>query len=122
MLFATNVAIKSLVSIRNYIALKQCIMCGEHRAGLVSIRNYIALKRISPVLIFSPGLVSIRNYIALKQIALSSRLIYVFSIHTKLHRSKTSHACLFCSGSFSIHTKLHRSKTISDKLMGHVRV
>ena len=36
-----------------------------------------------------------------------------FSIHTKLHRSKTAHKARLFAGWFSIHTKLHRSKTIS---------
>ena len=33
-----------------------------------------------------------------------------FSIHTKLHRSKTYNVGLLSLSSFSIHTKLHRSK------------
>ena len=58
---------KSLVSIRNYIALKQNVPCYGKAGGLVSIRNYIALKH---TLFLFPAvlcLVSIRNYIALKQ-------------------------------------------------------
>ena len=35
----------------------------------------------------------------------------MFSIHTKLHRSKTSRPRLLSRIRFSIHTKLHRSKT-----------
>ena len=78
----------SLVSIRNYIALKLqqfqprnprkfSIHTKLHRskttslrvlaeASLVSIRNYIALKLAMISLLGKPSLVSIRNYIALK--------------------------------------------------------
>ena len=56
----------SLVSIRNYIALKQYYAYCEECKGLVSIRNYIALK-LEPYKPFDlTSLVSIRNYIALK--------------------------------------------------------
>ena len=36
---------------------------------------------------------------------------FLFSIHTKLHRSKTSAVNKHIKFRFSIHTKLHRSKT-----------
>ena len=35
----------------------------------------------------------------------------LFSIHTKLHRSKTQNTIHILANLFSIHTKLHRSKT-----------
>ena len=60
------------------------------RGGLVSIRNYIALKLILDDTVLIPSLVSIRNYIALKPVYQILRIHLWFSIHTKLHRSKTS--------------------------------
>ena len=82
-------AIPSLVSIRNYIALKHRGATVEIRGCLVSIRNYIALKQMSIEFYPDNGLVSIRNYIALKLSTASKFAIIEFSIHTKLHRSKT---------------------------------
>ena len=58
-----------LVSIRNYIALKRGETMKTTYFGLVSIRNYIALKHVLPNRPTSLCLVSIRNYIALKQVA-----------------------------------------------------
>ena len=88
MLFALH-SLHSLVSIRNYIALKPgdgyfraflkfSIHTKLHRSKtllaplnklyrLVSIRNYIALKQMKYRINVVAGLVSIRNYIALKQ-------------------------------------------------------
>ena len=57
-----------------------------------------------------PCLVSIRNYIALKH-SISNTGRAAFSIHTKLHRSKTKEIFIMAVYMFSIHTKLHRSKT-----------
>ena len=62
-----TILLHSLVSIRNYIALKQNIQFAVHRLRLVSIRNYIALKHQNASIAFA----------------------ILFSIHTKLHRSKT---------------------------------
>ena len=77
-----------LVSIRNYIALKPKPLYLMLSNSLVSIRNYIALKLIIYLFICYIGLVSIRNYIALKLVIFASNTGQ-FSIHTKLHRSKT---------------------------------
>ena len=81
--------ITRLVSIRNYIALKLQLNRGATSFSLVSIRNYIALKHYSDFQTQTVSLVSIRNYIALK-LGWHGRADYsLFSIHTKLHRSKT---------------------------------
>ena len=62
-----NINVKGcLVSIRNYIALKRAVASGFSSAGLVSIRNYIALKPKANQNVRNVSLVSIRNYIALK--------------------------------------------------------
>ena len=104
-------SVMSLVSIRNYIALKQRPGVVLKKIRLVSIRNYIALKQKVKSKGISSGLVSIRNYIALKQRQFRVDELYVFSIHTKLHRSKTKEENSLYTAAFSIHTKLHRSKT-----------
>ena len=57
--------------------------------GLVSIRNYIALKLFEFLIVRAICLVSIRNYIALKPLSDPLCSNAEFSIHTKLHRSKT---------------------------------
>ena len=57
----------SLVSIRNYIALKPDLAAAMNELRLVSIRNYIALKLDQLRAQSVARLVSIRNYIALKQ-------------------------------------------------------
>ena len=59
--------VAGLVSIRNYIALKQISAQLFSAMSLVSIRNYIALKRLFFRTCNGVRLVSIRNYIALKQ-------------------------------------------------------
>ena len=79
--------------------------------SLVSIRNYIALKHKDLCQTELTGLVSIRNYIALKHNARAVETTPLFSIHTKLHRSKTYYLRDSVFVLFSIHTKLHRSKT-----------
>ena len=78
-----------LVSIRNYIALKLKHYLVKRLESLVSIRNYIALKRNGRKNFILLRLVSIRNYIALKHNNAFEAYSNKFSIHTKLHRSKT---------------------------------
>ena len=83
----------------------------DELSRLVSIRNYIALKPQQLQRRDNLGLVSIRNYIALKHHPVSGGADAGFSIHTKLHRSKTIILAKKLLRLFSIHTKLHRSKT-----------
>ena len=82
--------VNSLVSIRNYIALKHKNIVCIVLSCLVSIRNYIALKLRRTDLYRHICLVSIRNYIALKLIVYYVIVHVMFSIHTELHRSKTA--------------------------------
>ena len=82
-------AVQSLISIRNYNALKQCLLRHTPPQGLISIGNYNALKLADAMKKYFASLISIRNYNALKQTEYPENYVIEFNIHTKLQCSKT---------------------------------